>query len=59
MSIIKNQTAAVMVKCLGNKIGKLKKQITTEPENTSFLKKLKESQRTYVILAKEAYYTII
>ena len=59
MSIIKNQTAALMAKYLGYRIGKLKKQFTTRPENPNFLKKLRESQRTYVILAREAYYTII
>lgn len=59
MGILKNVTAATMATHLGNRIGKLRYLVTIEPENLNLLKKLKESQKIYVILAREAYYSII
>lgn len=59
MDILKNTTAATMAKRIGTKIGKLRNRVSIEPENLNLLKKLKELQRTYVILAREAYNTII
>lgn len=57
MSIVKNPTAASIANRNGNRIYKLKGKILEDPENMELLKKLKEYQKTFVILAKEAYYT--
>lgn len=57
MSIVKNPTSASIANRIGNRIYKLKGKIFAEPENMELLKKLKEYQKTFVILAKEAYYT--
>lgn len=57
MSIVKNTTTASIANRIGNRIYKLKGKIIEDPENIQLLKKLKEYQKTFVILAKEAYYT--
>ncbi len=57
MSIVKNPTAASIVNRIGNRINKLKGKILEDPENMELFKKLKEYQKTFVVLAKEAYYT--
>ena len=59
MSIVKNPTAASIANRIGNRIYKLKGKILEDPKNMKLLKKLKEFQKTFVILAKEAYYTFV
>lgn len=59
MSIIRNPTAASIANRIGNRIWELKGKVLSEPDNPELLKKLKELQRTFIILTREAYYTLL
>ena len=59
MSITKNPTAASLANQIANRIEKLKKKPLTDSEKSVSQKNLKDLQRIFIVLVKEAYHTFI